>query len=168
MRRISIRTMMAFVVVAGVGLATLRNASEFWAVTLLLADLIAVGVALLGAAFLRGREQAWWAGFALFSCGYLAFVMGLWFDFALHSQAVMIPVIRYAYDRINPEAAIQEATLKDARLSGARPLPPSPRPAFVEFQRMVHALVALLSGLVGGMVATGFHARRERVEAAAA
>jgi hypothetical protein len=168
MRRISIRSLMAFVVVSAVGLAALKNASVFWAVGVLLADILAIGVAVLGAAFSRGREQAWWAGFALFSCGYLAFLIGLWSDFALHSQTVTIPVVQYAYDRINPHAALQAAKRREARLSGATPLPRPITPAFGEFQRMAHAVLAPLCGLIGGMTAAWFYARRERDEAAAA
>jgi hypothetical protein len=168
MRRISIRSLIAFVVVSAVGLAALKNASEFWAVAVLLTDLVAIGVAVLGAAFSRGPKQAWWAGFALLSCGYLAFLMGLWFDFTFHSQAVTNPVLQYAYDRIHPDAALQAAKRKEARLSGATPVPVPIAPAFGEFQRMAHAVLAPLCGLIGGMTAAWFYARRERDGAAAA
>ena len=73
MRRFSIRTLMAVVVVSAVGLAALRNANEVWADVMCLAALAAVGSAMLGAMFLRRREQAWSAGFALFSGSYLVF-----------------------------------------------------------------------------------------------
>ena len=76
MYRISIRTLMAFVVVSAVGLAALRAASDLWAGLLLLVALAAVGVAILGAAFMGGAERAWWAGFALFGGGYLALAVG--------------------------------------------------------------------------------------------
>jgi hypothetical protein len=72
MRRFSIRSLMAFVVVSAVGLATLRNASDLWAGMMLLVDLAAVGVAVLGAILMRGRERAWWLGFAVFVGGYMA------------------------------------------------------------------------------------------------
>ena len=72
MRRISIRTLMAFVLVSAVGLAALRNASDPWAEMMLLVALVAAGVAVLGAALMRGRERAWWLGFAVFGGGYLA------------------------------------------------------------------------------------------------
>ena len=72
MRRHSIRTLMAFIVVSAIGLAALRRADEFWAGMLLMAALAAVGAAVLGAAILQGRERAWWAGFAFFGGGYLA------------------------------------------------------------------------------------------------
>jgi hypothetical protein len=109
---------------------------------------VAIGVAVLGAVFSRGREQAWWAGFALFSFGYLAFLMGFWVKFP--SQAVTQSALQYAYERIYPDPALQAATT----------------PSLVEFQRMAHAVVAPLCGLIGGMIATRFYARRERRETA--
>ena len=63
MRRISIRTLMALVLVSAIGLAALRNASELWAGMMLRLALAAVGVAILGVALMRGRERAWWLGF---------------------------------------------------------------------------------------------------------
>ena len=44
MRRFSLRTLMAFIVVSAVGLAALRNANEFWAGIMLLALLAASGM----------------------------------------------------------------------------------------------------------------------------
>src|ERR1035441_7935872 len=76
MRRISIRSLMALVLVSAVGLAALRNAGDLWAGMLLLGTLAAVGVAVMGAIILRGRERYWWLGFALFSGGYLALALG--------------------------------------------------------------------------------------------
>ena len=62
MRRLSIRTIMAAVVIAAVGLAALRNANELWAGMMLLTTLAMLGIATLGIIFLRAKEQAWWAG----------------------------------------------------------------------------------------------------------
>ena len=47
MRRFSIRTLMAFVLVCAVGMAALKNANELWAGTMLMAALAAAGVAVL-------------------------------------------------------------------------------------------------------------------------
>jgi hypothetical protein len=63
---------MAVIVVSAVGLAALRNANELWSGIMLLAVLVIVGMAILGAILLRGRDRAWWLGFALFAGGYLA------------------------------------------------------------------------------------------------
>src|SRR3954451_23074823 len=78
MRRLSIRSLMAFIVAAAVGLAALRNANELWAGMLLLVALAAVGFALMGAAILRGKERHWWAGFAFFGGAGLALTVGPW------------------------------------------------------------------------------------------
>ena len=75
MRRFSIRSAMAFIVVSAIGLAALRNANELWAGMMLLIALAAVGVAVLGALTLRGRKRHWWLGFALFSGGYLVLTL---------------------------------------------------------------------------------------------
>ena len=60
MRGFSIRTLMAFVLVSAIGLAALRNAGDLWAGMMMQVALTAVGVAVLGAVLLRGRERAWW------------------------------------------------------------------------------------------------------------
>jgi hypothetical protein len=72
MRRFSIRTLMAFVLVFAVGLAALRNANAVWAGAMLLLAFASVGVAVVGMCLMRGRERAWWLGFGVFSGGYLA------------------------------------------------------------------------------------------------
>ena len=72
MRRLSIRAIMAVVVMSAIGLAALRNANELWAGMMLLTTLAMLGIATLGIIFLRAKERAWWAGFALFAGSYLA------------------------------------------------------------------------------------------------
>jgi hypothetical protein len=86
MRRLSIRSLMAFIVAAAVGLAALRNANELWAGMLLLVALAAVGFALMGAAILRGKERYWWAGFAFFGGAYLALSVGPWLSDTFRPQ----------------------------------------------------------------------------------
>ena len=71
MRRFSIRTLMAVVLMSAVGLAALRNANELWATVMTMVALAFVCVAVLWAMLLRGRERAWWAGFALLGGVYL-------------------------------------------------------------------------------------------------
>jgi hypothetical protein len=72
MRRFSISTLMAFILVSAVGLAALRNANEWWAGAMLLVAIAAVGIALAGAVIMRGRERCRRATFAFFGGGYLA------------------------------------------------------------------------------------------------
>ena len=86
MRRFSIRRLMAFIIVAAIGLAALRNANDLWAGMLLLVALAAVGFALMGAAILRGKERHWWAGFAFFGGAYLALSVGPWLGDTIRPQ----------------------------------------------------------------------------------
>jgi drug/metabolite transporter (DMT)-like permease len=45
---------------------------------LLLLALATLSTAVLGSVFLRGKERAWWIGFAFFGGVYLALVVGPW------------------------------------------------------------------------------------------
>jgi len=67
MRRFSLRTLMAVIVLSALGFAALRNASALWAGIMLLTILAMLGVATLGMIFLRHKERAWSVGFALFT-----------------------------------------------------------------------------------------------------
>src|SRR5262245_14927427 len=75
--RFSIARLMAAVLVAALGFAALRNASEDWAGLMLLVTCGALMLALVGALCRGPDERAWWLGFALFGGGYLALVHGL-------------------------------------------------------------------------------------------
>jgi hypothetical protein len=99
MRRISIRSLMAFVLVAAVGLAALRNASELWAGIMLLFALAAVGVAILGTALSRGRERAGWLGFVVFGGGYL--VVSL---FPVRYELATAWAFQYVHDRVGDQS----------------------------------------------------------------
>ncbi len=72
MRRFSIRTLMALIAGSAVGLAALRNANDLWARVMMMLALGLVCVAGLWAILLRGRERAWWLGFAVLGCTYLS------------------------------------------------------------------------------------------------
>src|SRR6266436_1870509 len=100
MRRFSIRTLMAFVLVSAVGLAALRNASDLWAGMMLLVALAAVGVAVLGAVILRGRERCGWAGFAFFTGGYLALAIAPWLSDTFQAQLGTTHLLRYVHSQV--------------------------------------------------------------------
>jgi hypothetical protein len=69
--RFSIMGLMGVVLVAAIGLAALRNASETWAGFLLLATLGAFCVALVGAFCRGGAQRGAWIGFAVFGWIYM-------------------------------------------------------------------------------------------------
>ncbi len=117
MRRFSIRSPMAFIVVAAIGLAALRNANDLWAGMLLLLALAPVAIAMMGAVILRGGERYWWAGFAFFGGGYLAVAVGPWLSDTFQPQLGTTQVLRHAHDRM---MAFASPTLDDAELADLR------------------------------------------------
>lgn len=111
MRRISIRTLMAFVLVSAVGLAALRNASELWAGIMLLLALAAAGAAILGAALMQGGERAWWLGFAVFGGGYLVVALG-----PVRSELAITRVLSYVHSRVDAQSDYDAMTARLASL----------------------------------------------------
>jgi hypothetical protein len=100
MRRLSISSLMAFVLISAVGLAALRNAGELWAGMMLLVAVAAVGVALMATVILRGKERYWWAGFAFFGGGYLALTVGPWPSNTIRPQLGTTHILKEAHSRI--------------------------------------------------------------------
>jgi hypothetical protein len=197
MRRFSIRTLMAFVLVSAVGLAALRNANALWATVMTMVALAFVCVAVLWAILLCGRERAWWLGFAVLGGVYL-FVSVSPLQYRLgttrlleyvHAKVADTSIATFDVSRLDQNSVlfrivttagdVSERTVansvyhstsgQDLVVSLAPPnrwrsmLPGAAN--FDPFQRVGHSLFALLAGLVGGLVATWFYARREAVVA---
>jgi len=72
MPRFSIGGLMGVVLVASIGLAALRSASEIWAGVMFLVTCGMLALAVVGVVCRRDEKRAWWLGFALFGWGYLA------------------------------------------------------------------------------------------------
>jgi len=71
--RISIKSLMAFVVLVGVGLAALAKPNNGWATVLSAFFLATLPTSLLGVIFRRGPARVGWVGFAVF--GWSFFVL---------------------------------------------------------------------------------------------
>jgi hypothetical protein len=184
--RFPIAGLMGLVVVAAVGVAALRFASELWAGVLLMLTLGVLGAAVLAFHERTEASRSWWRGVALFGWGYVVLAMGPW---AAESIAPHLPTtagldVRYA--RMHPGGAeagqarrLGEGALRDYIVavnttSGANSAvafspggklvvsgaPPGPAPE--PFPRVGHSLWALLAACVGGLVGRDCHARGER------
>jgi hypothetical protein len=130
-RRFSIRDLMGFIVVSAIGLAALRNANELWAGGLLLLVLAAVGVAVMGAVILRGKERYWWAGFAFFAACYLVLAIGPWLNSWYASRIGTTHLLNQLRHRMfasdvealsdsEAESLLQEVQLLEAQQAQAR------------------------------------------------
>jgi hypothetical protein len=100
--RISIGGLMALVILAGVGFAALRSASELGASLLFTLALGLLATAILGAMFRRGRQQAFWAGFALFGLGSMLLGFGPWADTAIRPRLLTTRLSHQLYPMFNP------------------------------------------------------------------
>jgi ABC-type transport system involved in multi-copper enzyme maturation permease subunit len=198
MRRVSIRALMAFILLSAMSLAVLRNANELWAGAIFLAALNMVGIAILGASFLRGPQRAWWTGFALFTGIYLAFALVPWLSSELgmtsgidylrkamfstaalrlsDSEEAALLLLEETYKtrlahmqrtlrnlNADPSVLVMTKELQNTQGKLAASLTAGPNPE--HFQRVGHSLLALMAGLMGGMIALWFYARSERQEA---
>ena len=191
MRRISIRSLMAVVVFAAVGLAALRNANQLWAAMMLTVALAAVGVAAIGAAIVRGEQRCWCAGFAFLGGGYLTLTFAPGFSTEVGLRLLTTTTLHYSYSQFIASSTQtllpqflwwQHAQALDRvdRLKAANRVPGDPeldsamrilinleaqlRGAADErdFIRIGHSLFALLTGLAGGAIAAWFWKWRER------
>ena len=168
MRRSSVRSLTAVVLVSAIGLAALRNANHWSAGIMLLVALIATGTATLGAIFLRNRERAWWTGFALFCGVYLVLMFSPWFSETFRAKLVTGHLIKEMYNSrfqtpLLPKVKVTEINM-DSGVTKSSWVTPT-KPSYEHFQSVGHSLFALLAGLLGGKVAVWFYARQTRVSA---
>ncbi len=158
--RISIAGLMGVVLLAAMAFAALRHPSDLLVSTLFTADLVVLGVAVLGAAFGRGRRRRSWAGFALFLAGYL------WAAFAWPFPGPPALLTTWGLSRA-------DASFRDARpqpklswgyydvsvpLSTFTTLPTIDPASFTFFQ-VGHSLAALGAGCVGAGIAVAIGGR---------
>jgi hypothetical protein len=64
MRRFSIRSVMAFIIVAGISLAAIRIGSAPWSGAMFSITFFTMVCSLLGVALTRGLQRTYWSGFA--------------------------------------------------------------------------------------------------------
>lgn len=104
MRRISIKSMMLYVSFIAVGLAALRNANDAWSGVILLLVILSLGSALLGVMHQRGRDRAWWQGFALFLGSYLILAFGPWFWTLINPIMGTSQLFKYLSESVTPRS----------------------------------------------------------------
>ncbi len=130
--RVSIAGLMGAVLIAALCVAALRSASETWAGVTLLATCGVLGLAAIGVVNREVTERAWWLGFALFGWGYLA--LAFWSPFI----ATRLPTLTLLEDVFN-KAGVTVADFGFRDLS---------------FTPIAHCFWALLTAILGGMLAT--------------
>jgi hypothetical protein len=71
MRRFSIGTLVAVIVISAISFAGLRNADDTWARMMTILALTNISMGVVWARTLRGRERAWWFGLGAVGSTYL-------------------------------------------------------------------------------------------------
>lgn len=154
-RRFTIAGLLGLVLVFALGLAAIRQASVLWtagAATITLALLL---TAVVGTIWLRGPDQAYWGGFALFGWSYVILANWDWvggqFGHDLTSgfgdlADLAIPVPRLTTNTMPGDAMDQMAT-RSVKLGN-----------FVQIGR---SLITLIFALLGGFIARTFADRTE-------
>jgi hypothetical protein len=160
MRRFSIRILMAVIVLAAVSLGALRNANDLWAGLMLLVAMAAVCFAVMGAVILRASERVWCAGFVFLGGLYLACVFAPWLSDKFQPIPGTTHILNELFSHISPQTMAGDTMEVINMYALAR------QAHLANFQRVGHALFAVLAGLLGGTVAAWFYARQERADAA--
>lgn len=114
MRRFSVRTLMAFVLVSAIGLAALRNANEIWASVMLLLAFGAAATALVNALILPGKKRCGWTGYAVFSCGYLGIALGPLLNAPHNAHIGSTAVLNYVQYQVTYASPTQPAVVRNA------------------------------------------------------
>jgi hypothetical protein len=163
--RFSIAGLMGVVLVAAIGMAALRSASETWAGVLFFSACGAFTLAIVGIIYRGQAERAWWLGFALFGWGYLA--AAFWpmdhFRLPVLPTAALLESLSSALGVDSQGTSSGPSTVgmgSVGRLQSFRRVMVSP---FVvgsaatgvdrSFQQVGHSLLALVFAIVGGTLA---------------
>jgi hypothetical protein len=78
MRRFSIRSVMALIMIAGISLAAIRIGSAPWSGAMLSITFFTMVCSLLGVAWTRGLRRIYWSGFAALGWSYLLLMYAPW------------------------------------------------------------------------------------------
>jgi hypothetical protein len=152
--RFSIKWMLIGIAGAAVACAALVNASELWAAIVYAATLVCLFVALVGAIFRRGRQRAFWTGFAVFGWGYFL-LMGATLENPIGGRAHGLPthpLLMALHDAVAKETGASTARRARAAWEDDLVSRMNRRPHPREFAKVGHLVLLLLFASAGGLV----------------
>ena len=139
--RFPIAGLMWAVVVAALGSAALRNASEVWAGATFLVTCGILCLAIVGIVCRTNESRAWWLGFALFGWGYLA--LAFWSPQSLPTTH-LLHVLEARIGATQQVGGGLRSVMLAGGFGGAASGGPDEH-----FQQIGHCLLALLAALLG-------------------
>jgi hypothetical protein len=185
MRNTTIRGALAIILLFALGLGALKNADTLWAASVLLATLAVIGVAVIGALTRTGRPRFWWTGFAVFAGGYLVVTFVPVISMGFGPRLITTKALEFIQSQLTMASALPQvlwqqharalATQQQLESEGKGPGDPGydaatgmlrslqnqlPRAGnHVEFIRIGQCFIALMSGIVGGLIGLRFHGK---------
>jgi len=165
MRRFSIRSVMAFIIVAGISLAAIRIGSAPWSGAMFSITFFTMVCSLLGVALTGGLRRTYWSGFAALGWSYLLLTYAPWLELKVGPFLLAPQLFPYLAEVLDSDAqgggglqSVPVGTFGAAATGGAfgggfggaggRNLP--------DFIRIGVAIEALLWAFLGGWVARYF------------
>ena len=152
---------MAFIVLVAVGFAALKNPTEPVASSTFTLTMVMLLLALVGVGFRRGDKQLFWAGFATFGWGTLAFDLatGALIPPRLFSSLLIAHLTRVmpapGTSNIQMNVSFTVTTLTGSN-TGSNPF------AFEPFFQIGHSMAVLMVALLGTMLVRIFARREDR------
>jgi hypothetical protein len=159
--RVSIASLLGLVFLLALAFAALREATVLWAQVTTSVALVAISVAILGGALLRGPARAGCLGFAVFGGMYAAVALGPWFENDLRPLLITTRLLDELYLRL------PATTVRSVGLEGPGPLDgPAYQfwndPGYIRHQCIGHALFCLVWSWAGWVLARRFYERGKR------
>jgi hypothetical protein len=165
MRRFSIRSVMAFIIVVGISLAAIRISTAPWSGAMFSITFFTMVCSLLGVALTRGLRRTYWSGFAALGWSYLLLTNAPWLKREVGPYLLAPQLFPYLAEVLDSNAqgggglqSVPVGTFGAAATGGAfvggvggaggRYLP--------DFIRIGVAIEALLWAFLGGWVARYF------------
>jgi hypothetical protein len=165
-KRISIRSLMAFIVVTAIGLAAICSGSAAWAGATLSIAFFAMVSSFLVIALGRGSRRVFWSGFALLGWSYLILVYTLWLNERVGRFLLAPNLFGYVEEILHPQTSgggmqnIPSSILGAAATSGGFDPGQWSVSDLSDFERIGVALEALLWAFLGGWAAIYFASGR--------
>jgi hypothetical protein len=147
--RITIRGMLALILLCGLGLAALRSHTHFSTQIVFTLTLSSLLICLIGA--MVGRPRSFWIGAAVFGWGYAILVFGPWFSEQVEPWLLSSRFLDEVYSRFLLSPIDRQGGWTTLHASGNAQFPVN-IDDYVQFTRTGHSLSTIVHAVAGGII----------------
>jgi hypothetical protein len=178
--RISVRELMAAVLIVALGVAAVLYPTGLWASALFTTAVVLMSTATVGAISRRAKSRTSLAGVSIFGWVYLGLVFGplpngngttipplppmVLYEYLLYRR--LIPHAQAAFNGVTFRNTVQAESVLEitqrVRNSSGKVVVVVPQVDVMQLKRIVHSLGSIMFASIGGLVGRGF-ASRERI-----